>query len=645
MKKEKVKTTGHSFFVKLRMQFPVITFFLVLFFLMIPFFGFKFVILVPVFTIMFKLNYQKNSSIPLLVKFSFCQLLISVLGYFATINLFLTLFLNLTVIFYLVYMKSSQFNPLGYYVSLMNFIFSQLILDNHSIFVKISASLFGEVIFILAVVIYNHFHSNNKIEKKIFLLIRELLTDVELEAANLNKLKEYMYTIYEQSYIYHEDGLRADFEVRLAYNYGLLIQRIIYYCEQTDEFEKLKKTSPQYLEELIAYLDLICSLELNHAEDLSKGIIQGEAKLKRAKESYKNDLVLSILSHTIHILNVLTVRNYSWKLPKKKRPILSEFKTLKDGPEHFELFTALKISFLLTFCFCIVSMFNVTKAVWLPMNVFLLIHPLSEETNFRIKNRFWGTFIGCIICLLCLSWLTTPIQHVILASILGIFVYTLKPSSITQTAISTIFSLVLTTLALPITIATELRVGFILVSIIIVYFFSQLLFPFNRHYLFNRNFFRFAHSHLTFLRLIREKMAGKDDYFHFAKNQITSSLFYLKLSEYVNKNDINDLEFTELLNNSYLMLGKAEQIYIKIPIGIEDQEITSWLVDCGNTLLEIQKKLKTDNLTIEEDCLQEYQVEGNETLSRLMNEYYCCILDMSKLIDENHQAIRMFNFK
>ncbi|MHC5227307.1 FUSC family protein [Enterococcus sp. LJL99] len=645
MKKEIDKVTAPSFFMKLRSQSPVITFFLLLFFLMIKFFGFKFVILVPVFTIMFKLNYQKNSSIPLLVKFSFCQLLISVLGYFATINIFLTLFLNLTVIFYLVYMKSSQFNPLGYYVSLMNFIFSQLILDNHSIFVKISASLFGEVIFILAIIIYNQFNSNNKIEKKIFLLISELLTDVELETINLNKLKEYMYTIYQQSYIYHEDGLRADFEVRIAYNYGLLIQRIIYYCEQTDEFEKLKNSTPHYIEELTAYLDLICSLNLNHSEDLNKGIIQGEAYLKRVKDTYENDLVISILSHTLHILKILTERNYSWKLPKKKRPFLSEFKTLKDGLEHFEFFTAVKISFLLTLCFCIVSMFNVTKAVWLPMNVFLLIHPLSEETNFRIKNRFLGTFVGCIICLLCLPWLTTPLQHVILASILGIFVYTLKPSSITQTAISTIFSLVLTTLALPITIATELRVGFILVSIIIVYFFSQLLFPFNRHFLFNRNFFRFAHIHLTFLRLIREKMAGKDDYFSFAKSQITSSLFYLKLSEYVNKHEINDLQFTELLNNSYLMLGKAEQIYIKTPIGNENQEIQHWLVDCENKLLEIQKKLKTDNLTIEEDYFQEYQVEGNETLSRLMNEYYCCILDMSKLIDENHQAIRMFNFK
>lgn len=645
MKKEVVKKRGHSFLMKLRSQSPVVTFFLVLFFLMIKFFGFKFVILVPVFTIMFKLNYQKNSSPYLLVKFSLYQCLISTLGYFAAINICLTIVLNLIVIFYLVYMKSSQFNPLGYYVSLMNFIFSQLILGNHSIFTKISASFFCEVIFVLAIIIYNHFNSTNKTEKKIFLFIKQLFTEAEMENVNLNRLKDYMYMFYQQSYIYNEDTLRSDFEVRISYNYGLLIQRMIYYYEQTDEFEKIKNNFPQYLEEIAAYLDLICSLDFNCSDDLKKGITIGKDFQERIRETTENDLLLSILSHTLHILNLLTERKYKWRLPEKRNPLLSEFKTLKDGLEHFEFFTALKISFLLTLCFCFVSIFNVTKAVWLPMNVFLLIHPLSEETNFRIKNRFLGTVIGCLICLICLPVLDTYLQHVALASILGVFVYTLKPSSIIQTAISTIFSLILTTLALPITIATELRGGFILIAIIVVYFFSQLLFPYNRHFLFNRNFFRFVHIHLIFLGLISEKMAGKADYPSFARSQITSSLFYLELSEYVKKYEISDMKFTELLNNSYLMLGKAEQIYIKTTTGNEDQEMKNWLTNCENKLLGIQEKLKSDNLNLEDDTVQEFQVSENEKLSHLMNDYYHCIIDMTKLIDEHHQAIRIFNFK
>ncbi|WP_039945247.1 hypothetical protein [Anaerofustis stercorihominis] len=107
-------------------QLPTIFFFIILFIVIVSFFGAQYAIMVSAFTTVFKVKYPKNLSINELFKLFLLEALLCFLGIIATFNIFLCVFLNISVLFILVVFQSSQFNPKGAFAYVMTFIFVQL---------------------------------------------------------------------------------------------------------------------------------------------------------------------------------------------------------------------------------------------------------------------------------------------------------------------------------------------------------------------------------------------------------------------------------------------------------------------------------------------------------------------------------------
>ena len=76
-------------------------------------------------TLVFQVNYKKQHTPLSLILLLGQHIFLLVLAYVATWNLALSLLLNLAVPFWLIFTKSSQFNQLGYFSSLMTFTFLQ----------------------------------------------------------------------------------------------------------------------------------------------------------------------------------------------------------------------------------------------------------------------------------------------------------------------------------------------------------------------------------------------------------------------------------------------------------------------------------------------------------------------------------------
>lgn len=106
--------------------FPVIAFFLTMFYLVIYLFGMEHVMVVTLTTLLFQVNYKKHQTAGTLLRLIIQQLFLVILAYIATWDLLPGMILNLIVPFWLIFSKASPFNQLGYFSSLMTFTFMQL---------------------------------------------------------------------------------------------------------------------------------------------------------------------------------------------------------------------------------------------------------------------------------------------------------------------------------------------------------------------------------------------------------------------------------------------------------------------------------------------------------------------------------------
>lgn len=102
-------------------------FFLVSFYTLDFLFSPSYLIMVPVFTIMFKINYKKDYSFVALLKMSIRQFVISFLAFIASSSFSWSIILNSSVTFLIVYLFYSSATPMRYHSYLMMFTFCQLI--------------------------------------------------------------------------------------------------------------------------------------------------------------------------------------------------------------------------------------------------------------------------------------------------------------------------------------------------------------------------------------------------------------------------------------------------------------------------------------------------------------------------------------
>ena len=442
-------------------------------------------------------NYKKRHSAGTLIKLIIQQLFLVILAYIATLNIFMSLMLNLIVPFWLIFSKASPFNQLGYFSSLMTFTFMQLMhMDRNGFSRQFTAMFFCCGAFFIAALFY---------------------TRVRKEPAG---------SATEQK------------SIKLA---GTILGKAVIGKPFETELKELSTLQRELYQE--AYFLLILR----------------QSKMK------DQDII-----------------DTRWKIPLKQR--LKKRILYRLRPDTFEMRFALRMSLVLTAGMTFNFLFSEGHSYWFVMNAFLLLRPMYEDSNYRIKTRFLGTAAGCILVSLLLPSTAGVPAHLLIAGLMVVCMYTATPGTISHAVFVTCFALSMTTLTMGVT------------------------------------------AEAAFLRLI---LSSPLDYWRLCDAQLQYHMVHAQIRKELPKSAKNDEGFyLDLLSITWRMASEIQQMFFHVTHkkrSLEARHVilryiyyTDHILDQIQEMLHLRREKYQENI---EGMQYQRYVEGEPKLSQLMTLY------------------------
>ncbi len=316
-----------------------------------------------------------------------------------------------------------------------------------------------------------------------------------------------------------------------------------------------------------------------------------------------------------------------WKLPIYRRPIRRLFCHMRT--DTFETRFALRLSVVLTAGFAYSMMSQANHGYWLALNAFLLLRPMYEDSASRMKSRFIGTVAGCLLLQLLLPMFHGTGWHFVLATVMAVGLYMETAGTWQQALYSTCFALTLTTMALPQTLAAELRFLYVVTAILMVLAANRFFFPTSLKSQFAYNLNQLIHIHQVYLRLLGRSLKMPLDYGVICDIQIHYHLVHDQIQEYLKKAGHEKEGFIrEMLWISWYMVSEAEQMLYLINSRkistMDNGQMDDYLMFTACIISDIQKRLnmRADHVpAAEESMTYRRSMKGEEQLSDLMGQY------------------------
>ena len=300
-------------------------------------------------------------------------------------------------------------------------------------------------------------------------------------------------------------------------------------------------------------------------------------------------------------------------------------------PDTFEMRFALRMSVVLMAGMTFNLLSKDSHSYWFVMNAFLLLRPMYEDSNYRMRTRFLGTAAGCVIVALILPFCNTMSSHLILAGIMVTCMYTATPGTIIHALFVTCFALSMTTLAIGETMAVFLRMAYIVSAVLFVLVINRFFFPTSLVSQVRYNLQLLFHMHHMYLRMLEDSLTNQLDYWRICDAQIQ---YHTALAQI--RNDLPKVEkdekdrsyYNRILNITWCMASEIQQMFFQIKHkkrGAEARKImeqyilyTDYVLNQIQEMLHLKKEKKLKK--IEEMKYQRY-IEGEPELSSLMTQY------------------------
>ena len=654
---------------KFSAAFPVICFFLCLFFGVVNIFGSQYVMIVSLVTVLFQVNHKKRNTLKSLLGVSALQLMLCFLAYIATLNFPLSMLLNLTVPFALIFLKASQFNQMGYFSGLMTFTFLQLMpVDFSGFLVQMAAMLSGLCIFIILVLLFQvRFPKipGYQTQQKGLLLIGRWLKN-QVEKANTligdperkeagEKLEEQLHSLEQKLYIEanqkREKKEIATREGKICYMFALMFQRALYFIKTKNgklelDSEMLKK----YVWRTGDFLETAGNSRFSEKETREILLISGRKLLSQIKGK-EGELYIS-LQNLIRPLLII-FREFEdreeelqqWSPPESQK--LSEKLKNVFRLDSFETRFALRMSVVLLVSFAYTMLSQADHGYWLPMNAFLLLRPMYEDSKYRMKTRFIGTAAGCVAISLLLPFFHGTSGHFFLAAVLVVGMYTATPGTRIHGAFVTCFALSMSTLAMKETLAIELRMLYVAAAVLLVLVVNKFFFPTSMGQQFRYNFQMIFHMQHMYLRILERSLTGRLDHGVICDAQIQYHMLHEQVLEYLGKISLKESEYyRQVLDITWKMMAEMEQILFMVNIdrrgvlqeGIMENYIsyTDYVLNQIQQLLHIRQERHIKK--IKEMHYQRW-VDNDSELSYLMTRYAKNLSSLYRMVSR-HRAGR-----
>lgn len=619
---------------------PVILFFLFLFYTIIVFFGVQYVMLVSFITVLFKVNYQKKHTMRKLLFMVMLQFSLCFLSFLATRNIVLCVMLNICVPFLLVFFQTTQFQQKGYFTSAMGFVFLQLRpVGWNTLLPLMGAMAYALTITCIALLMYSYInkkHAKYQMARKGIHILAQQLDALTQGVYEENKGKE-LFTLQQnmQKVTYQSRGVSylMDKEGKIYYMFALLFQRSMYFLNtHAHKRNDFTHTQIKNLQEVSKFLYKSENFALT---DTTSFIEEGQQLLAKIKEQedmpslyIRNfmNLYLMIL-HDIRLSQDLKPHK-DWKVPAHEKIIPSIKRRFRF--ESFEFRFAFRLSMVLVIGFVFTYCSGLNHAYWLPLNAFLLLQPMYEDSTTRLKNRFIGTCSSCLCIYFLLPYFSGTSGHFLFASLMVTCMYCVVPGTWPQALFSTSFALTLASMAMNETMAIELRFLYVCCAICLVLIVNRFFFPTSLQGLFHDNVRRMFHVQHAYLQMVYYSLKKPLDYGVISDALTKFHMLYDQISNYLkHPNESLDTEyFTHLLAIFWSMVSEMEQILFFINNDTFDESEIIILYDyinvCDYVLYHIQSMLRiqkeSEELEINNRKLI-LQIENKPHLSVFLHEY------------------------
>lgn len=636
---------------------PVIVFFLLMFYSVIFLFGTQYVMVVSLATLLFQVNYKKQHSFVSLLALIAQQMILLVLAHIATLHLAFCLILNLVVPFWLIFSKSSQFNQLGYFSSLMTFTFLQLMhMDWNGFVTQLEAMAFCCAVFFAAVLINSKFlHPRTAFEgterKSMELLGRVLektlkQEDTQEELASLFELQR---QLYQEAYQHRGRRHVVTPEGKLKYMFALLMQRAVYFVSGQSRILMPKDDAARELAYQVAHY-MKKAGEKDFMEGDTKELqISGRRLLRRAEKG-EDDFYRSAADFFRMFLLILrqegsrNIVDERWEVPVKQR--FKERILYRMRPDTFEMRFALRMSVVLLVGMTFNMLLSEGHSYWFVMNAFLLLRPMYEDSKYRMKTRFIGTAAGCVLITVILFFGHTEAFHLLVAGIMVIGMYTATPGTITHASFVTCFALTMTSLAMGETAtAVFLRMSYVAASVLFVLVVNRFFFPTSLRSQFRYNLQMLFHMHHMYLRILEDALTNPPDYWRICDAQLQYHMVHGQIKQDLPETaGTREEDYLKVLAITWRMASEIQQMIIHARHrrrGAEARHVmeryiyyTDYVLNLIQEMLHLKKEKRIKNISG-----MQYQryIEGEPELSRLMDEYARNLSSLYVLVLQKYQ--------
>ncbi len=573
-----VKSSLLEFKKKFIAAIPVIVFFLLLFYVIILLFGTEYLLIVSFITATFKVRMQKSCTLRGMSFLLLVQLSICILAFFATLNLFLCILLNAVVPFVLIYLQTTQFNQKGYFTNAMAFVFLQLRpVGFDGFFPLLGAVLFATVFLIAALFLYSRFHPKTQdyrnARKGLGIISQEFssLADGTYNPAVQKDMLFLQTTLHRLAYGSRDLSYVVRGEGKIHYLFALLFQRCAYFISdfsQTDqphcaEDIKMLKSLSLFLDEVQDRMD---TQDNEHLISEANSLAQKTDGLsERFSVFARNFLRLLVIT-----LEAVAQANVGippeWKLPKHAHPLRGIRQRLRL--DSFEIRFALRLSLVSVISFAACRLAGSDHAYWLPLNAFLLLQPMYEESAYRMKTRLIGTAIGCLLAYLILPLLSGVTGHFVFATVMISLMYCCTPGTWVQPIFATGFALSLASLTMDSSTAIEYRFLYLGLAVLLVLVVNRFFFPTSLKGQFRSNIRELFHIQSSYLSILSISARRVIDYGVVSDALISFHLLYDEVRKYLKnpKNELDSAPYEKMLSVMWRMTAEVEQMILFLKI-------------------------------------------------------------------------------
>lgn len=535
------------------------------------------------------------------------DVILVLLAYLATINVYLCITVNLITIFFIAYSITSSFDPTFYKPFLMIFVFSQgSLISLNELYARLISVFLGVIILVIGETFINKVKPREQLNNNISSGIR--IIDNQLNNMLNNEFQES--TLKEASVLLKELGCRVyitrsgeklttnlgkiqfDYYIILEH-FNLFLREFHYKMKENDKLSKIFIVDlRKQLKNIILY-----SKNFMFLNNLNNSFRLFLSKYDNMKENitYINEVVEIMININLCVnsLSQLEKRSLNKVYDQWERSSMDRFKNLFRENLTFKsirLNFALRMAIALTGALYISMILGFFKIIWVIITIMSVMQPYYEDTIYKSKGRIKGNILSLIFTASILNIADNKNFTMIILIISLYFVYAFKDyykiSIFTATA-----SLCISSLSTSVNVLSLYRIAYVIIGIIIVVLANKFIFPYrlrdgiesliNKIIRYNEVLLKEGIIYIKNIRNVREI---RDLVIH---QCVMSQKLYLRNME------IKDEKVEKLMDiNNKFTIDLAYTLLIKKRQEIFEEKILNRVIDTGKEFIEGLKPLK-----------------------------------------------------